>query len=202
MITPAHYAPQQTFLLQGDEQFFEQLVAHLSKDGMLVQTRALPRLTVEHADEIATFLSEGTGNARVQVVYFSVFSPEAAHVLLKSLEEPALLTTLLFVTRYPYLIPQTVRSRMMLFTSEREASEEESVATIVARIEKEAGEKEEKSDPAVRRDRALLLLDRLEEASRLQPSTAGVVYEAKRMLFRGNLPTKFVLDYIATTLTK
>ncbi len=202
MFTPSEYAPQQTFLLRGDEEYFERLCVHLAAHDLFVQTLSVPRLTIEHAHELATYLSESTAEERTSVVYFSVFSPEAAQVLLKSLEEPAPRTTLLFVTRYPYLIPQTVRSRMMLFSENDVEKEKEGLSALVALIEKEAGEKEDKADPATRRDRALVLLDRIERATATYRSDAVAVYDAKRMLFRGNLPTKFVLDYVATVLHK
>lgn len=191
------YAPQKVFLLQGDERVFETILHELVSKNPLTQALSVPRFTIDHARNVAEFAREGTGEIRTFVVYFSSFSPEAAQVLLKSLEEPSPHTYVVFVTRYPYLMPQTIRSRMMLVRASG-VSEIEQKKKILDAIKKEAGEKED--DPATRRARALDLLDRLERSLEKQCTHAAALYEAKRLLFFGNLPTKYVLDYVVTAI--
>jgi DNA polymerase III delta prime subunit len=191
------YYPQQVFLVQGDHLFAETL-ANTSLNPT-TQLLSVPRFTTDHARTIATFAVEGTGEERFFVIFFAVFSPEAAQVLLKSLEEPAAQTTIVFVTPYPYLVPQTVRSRVMLISDvDWRESPGKTKKSILEEIAKEAAEKEE--DAAVRRSRALILLDDLEYFVKDQPYEATILYRAKKMLFKANLPTKFVLDYVATVL--
>ncbi len=199
MIDFAQYAPQKMFLLQGDQEVFDRTLEHFVKQYPLTQALSVPRFTIEHARSVAEFALEGTGEARVFVVFFSVFSPDAAQVLLKSLEEPDRQTTIVFITAYPYLVPKTVRSRVTLVSGQHIAVSSKSTrAKVIADIQKEAAEKED--DPATRRARAVLLLDVLESVVRTDSSDAKVVYEAKDMLFKANMPTKFVLDYVATVV--
>ncbi len=199
MIDLAQFSPQRMFLLQGDEAVFDTLLAERILEEPLTQALSVSRLTIEHARSIAAFSLEGTGEARTFIVYFSVFSPEAAQVLLKSLEEPAPLVSVIFVTRYPYLVPQTVRSRLMLLSPTEEGKREvKTKERVVAAIRKAAEEKDD--DAAARRSRALILLDELESSTKHDPRAAAIVYQAKDMIFRANLPTKFVLDDVATAV--
>lgn len=194
----SQYAPQQGFLMQGDETVFERLVAELVAIDPLVQALSMPRFTIEHARDVASFAIEGTGEQRTFVIFFSFFSSEAAQVLLKSLEEPASQTTIVFVTRYPYLVPQTVRSRLMLLSHDTYDQTKKTTKKIIETIVKESAEKDD--DAAVRRSRAIALLDDLELSVRDSALSSRAVYEAKEMLLRANLPTKFVLDYVATVI--
>lgn len=198
MINLSHYLPQRMFLMQGDQQVFEEVLASIEKIIFTAQALSVPRFTMEHARDVARFVVEGTGEERAFVIFFSVFSPDAAQVLLKALEEPALHTTVVFVTPYPYLVPKTVRSRVTLVTPEVTHSKVGSVATIISHIKKEALEKDD--DPATRRGRAVLLLDELEKAVSSNKKQALHVYDAKKMLFLANMPTKFILDYVATVV--
>lgn len=195
MFNFSQFAPQKVFLIQGDESTFESVLETFTKINPFTQAISVPRFTIEHARSIAEFTIEGTGKMRAYIVYFSAFSPEAAQVLLKSLEEPDQNTSVIFVTRYPYLVPQTVRSRMMLLRDLKK-KKNESKKIILDEIKKEATEKED--DAATRRSRALDLLDQLEITLSTEQKNAKVIYEAKRMLFFANLPTKYVLDYVAT----
>jgi len=203
MIDFSLYAPQNMFLIQGDEASFDELVASIVPTEPLVQALSVPRFTMDHARTVAEFATEGTGENRTYIIYFSVFSPEAAQVLLKSLEEPAQGTRIVFVTRYPYLVPQTVRSRLMIVESGHLKGEGTKKTTdILKAIQKEAAEKDD--DAAVRRSRAVVLLDELEQSlySEVRPRFRDVdtIYQAKAMLFKANMPTKFVLDYVATVV--
>jgi DNA polymerase III delta prime subunit len=197
MIDFSTYAPQQTFLLQGDEAAAEALVSDLMATDPLVQVLSVPRFTIDHARSVASFAAERSNEPRTFVVYFSVFSPEAAQVLLKSLEEPAPNTTVIFLSRYPYLVPQTVRSRLLIINEAIKRSERK-LKDILSEIQKEAAEKDD--DAATRRSRALILLDALESAVSANARSADTVYHAKSMLLKANLPTKFVLDYVGTVI--
>lgn len=198
MIDFAGYAPQRTFLAQGDQEFFEEVLHSLEKNIPEAGALSVPRFTMEHARDVATFLVGGTGQERAFVVFFSVFSPDAAQVLLKSLEEPDTQTTIVFVTPYPYLVPKTVRSRVLLISGDTHQREKDTRTRILSEIKKEASEKED--DPATRRGRAVVLLDKLEQVLARHPHDARHVYEAKKMLFLANMPTKFILDYVATVV--
>jgi DNA polymerase III delta prime subunit len=198
MIDFSQYAPQRMFLLQGDETAADVLIAELVGRDPLVQALSVPRFTMEHARNVAAFATEGSGESRTFVVYFSVFSSEAAQVLLKSLEEPAADTTIIFMTRYPYLVPQTVRSRLLIVHEHALRGEPRKQKEIIGQIQKEAAEKDD--DAATRRGRALVLLDALEAAVIKHRAHADMVYRAKAMLLKANLPTKFVLDYVATVV--
>jgi hypothetical protein len=192
------YNPQQVFLLQGNESVFDAIVSDLIKKEPMLQALSVPRFTIDHARSVAEFAVESSGEQQTFVVYFSVFSPEAAQVLLKSLEEPAEHTRIIFITPYPYLVPQTVRSRLMIVAGKEGNAQGRATKEIITAIAQEAAEKDD--EPAVRRSRAVTLLDELEGAVRKTPASIETVYRAKEMLFKGNLPTKFVLDYISTVI--
>jgi DNA polymerase III delta prime subunit len=198
MVNFSHYLPQRMFLSQGDDVVAEALVADLAANDPFIQFLSVPRFTIDHARTVAQFAVEGDGTERTFVVYFAVFSSEAAQVLLKSLEEPASNTTIIFVTRYPYLVPQTVRSRLMIISLDIENHDTRQVKVILAQIQKEAAEKED--DAATRKGRAMVLLDELEAAIRDKKQYAETIYNAKDMLLKANLPTKYILDYISTVI--
>lgn len=199
MIDLLQYVPQRMFLLQGGQALFDEVLEGVVLREPMAQALSVPRFTIEHARDVARFALEGTGEERTYVIFFSVFSPDAAQVLLKSLEEPAGKTSIIFVTPYPYLVPKTVRSRLTLLSGvEGEIATKDTRAHLLADIQKEASEKED--DPATRRGRAVALLDRLEKVVRGTKTEARLVYEAKEMLFKANMPTKFILDYIATVV--
>ena len=194
------YAPQRMFLIQGDDSVFDELARDLIVKDPMIQALSVPRFTIEHAQNVAEFAIEGTGEARTFLIHFSVFSPEAAQVLLKSLEEPDENTIIIFITRYPYLIPQTVRSRLMLLAENGKIKIENKKIKnkILEEIKKEALEKDD--DPATRRSRAVILLDDLEIVTKGERTNSEIIYGAKKMLFKANMPTKFVLDYVTTVI--
>jgi DNA polymerase III delta prime subunit len=195
------FAPQQTFLIQGNEKNFDELVATALVDYPLTNALSAPRFTVDHAKNLVTFINEGTGEQRLFIIFFAIFSPDAAQVLLKSLEEPDLDTTIVLMTPYPYLVPATIRSRTMLMhdTSVREEvpSGKLSRDAVLAQIKEEfASDAEE--DAATRRAKAVQMLDMLEAYVRTAPQKAAIIYKAKDMLFSANLPTKYILEYAAS----
>lgn len=196
----AALAPQKTFLLQGNEATFDALLATAMVQHPLTSALSVPRFTTDHAKNLVSFINEGTGETRYFIVFFSLFSPDAAEVLLKSLEEPDPDTTIVLVTAYPYLVPATIRSRTTLLHGDaaiQAVAKNLSRDAVLAQIKEEfASDADE--DAATRRAKAVQLLDMLEAYVRNTPKKADIVYKAKDMLFAGNLPTKYVLEYAAS----
>jgi len=151
---------------------------------------------------LCEYINEGTGEARLVMCFFSIFSPDAAQVLLKSLEEPDMDTTVVLMTPYPYLVPATIRSRTRLIHTDITPEQSHAIKVIsrdamLAQIKEEfASDADE--DAATRRAKAVQLLDMLEAHVRKHPAKASIIYKAKDMLFAGNLPTKYVLEYAAS----
>ncbi len=202
------FAPQKTFLLQSDENQFDALFATALVANPLTNGMAVPRFTTDHAKNLVTFINEGIGSERCFVVFFSIFSPDAAEILLKALEEPDEDTVIILMTPYPYLVPGTIRSRTMLLHSQLSYSAEAtrdvpkqlnslSRDVVLAQIKEEfASDAEE--DAATRRAKAVQMLDMFEVHVRTIPYKAEIIYKAKDMIFKGNLPTKYVLEYAAS----
>jgi hypothetical protein len=195
------HAPQKTFLVQGDENAFATLLEDAIAQFPLTNAIAVPRFTMEHAKVAVEYINEGTGEARVLLCFFSIFSPDAAQVLLKSLEEPDMDTTIIMMTPYPYIVPATIRSRTMLVHTDvqtiQAVSKTISREGMLAQIKEEfSGDAEE--DAATRRAKAVQLLDLLEAHVRKAPAKATIIYKAKDMLFKANLPTKYILEYAAS----
>jgi len=192
------FSPQQVFLIQGNEASFNELVASVLVLNPYASALSLSRFTVDDAADVVAFNGEGNGTERYYLLYFSVFSPEAAQALLKTLEEPERTTTIIFVTPYPYMVPMTIRSRALMISGESKKEKVSDVKTIISKIKTEAENKDD--EPAVRRAAALLLLDELEQSLSQKPEQALSIYKAKQMILRANLPTKFVLDYVSTVI--
>jgi hypothetical protein len=196
------HAPQKTFLLQGTEHSFDTLLATAMITNPMTNALSVARFTVDHAKNMVEFINEGTGNTRICICFFSFFSPQAAEVLLKSLEEPDADTVIILMTPYPYLVPATIRSRMRLIHSDvsREALPQDKVLSrdaVLTQIKEEFGSDADE-DAATRRANAILLLDMLEVYVRNTPAKAAIIYKAKDMLFAANMPTKYVLEYAAS----
>ena len=196
MIDISSLLPQRVFLIQGTEETFNTL--RLSVAATLSYASLLPRFTVEHAKDMVAHISQGTGSERIVLVYYSVFSPDAAQVLLKSLEDPDDMTTVMMITPYPYLVPATVRSRVLIihgkalevmgspYTSE----------TAAVYIKKELDT--DVDDAAVRRAKLVHFLDALEQQVKASPAKVQYIYRAKHMLFSANLPVKYIADYVVS----
>ncbi len=193
------YQPQRTFLIQGDESQFETLLASYIIDQPMTQSLLVPRFTIDHARTMVTLMNESTGEDRVFLIYFAVFSPDAAQVLLKTLEEPDIQTTIILMTPYPYVVPKTIRSRVTLIQSNNMSPEAMKLTrTSALAFIKDAFGTESEDDAAMKRAKGVQFLDTLEQTCRTAPAKARYVYEAKDMLFAANLPTKFVLEYAAS----
>lgn len=199
------YAPQKSFLVQGSEAFFDTLLASALVRHAIVHSLSVPRFTVDHAKAAAQFLIEGSGETRVYILYFTVFSPDAAQVLLKSLEEPDTQTLIILVTPHPYLVPQTIRSRAMLIASQTQPTVQKideatffmSRDALLTQIKNEFGGDAD-DDAATKRARAVYILDILEMQVRSDAEKVAAIYAAKHMLFAANMPTKYVLEYAAS----
>lgn len=199
MIDFIQYLPQRVFLIQGDQASYQGLVESLEGQFELVHGLSVARFTVDHAKTTALFAIEGDGTERVMVVYFSIFSPDAAQVLLKALEEPDMQTTVVLMTPYPYVVPMTIRSRVVLIQTKRDdvVSKKYTHAEAMEYIKKELSSDSDE-DASTRRAYAVAMLDDLEIACKADVQKVRAIYEAKHMLFRANLPTKFVMEYIVT----
>jgi DNA polymerase III delta prime subunit len=191
------FHPQKIFLVQGTDASFDTLLASAIVIDPFTYSLSAPRFTASHARNIVTLMSEGQGEERTLLIYFSVFSPDAAQILLKSLEEPDMYTTVAFVTPYPYTVPQTIRSRLTILHSdvETKASLPFKTANEALTFIKDEFGKESEDDAATKRARAIEFLDALETQLKGKPKLASYIYEAKDMLFKANMPTKFVLEY-------
>lgn len=189
------YAPQKMFLIQGGEDALETLGAVYPRAELF----NLARLTMDDAKNIVTRMQEDTGDPRALLVYFSIFSPDAAEVMLKAVEEPEQMLTLIFITPHPFLVPNTIRSRMMLLQNKIKTESilmPQSAAAALSYIKSEFDSEE--GDPAALRAKAVAFLDGLEASLRQSPHKAVYIYKAKHLLFKGNLPTKQVLEYAVT----
>ncbi len=201
MLDFTSYNPQRIFLVQGNDEQYDAIIAEAKSSWLIVQTLSVSRFTVDHAHDVASFAVEGSGSERMLVVYFSIFSPDAAQVLLKSLEEPDELTTIVFVTPYPYIVPITIRSRVMLLQTERSAivPTKRTHAQALQYVKDELSSDSD-DDAATRRAKAVVFLDELETLYKSDPMKSQTIYDAKRMLFKANMPTKYVMEYVVTAI--
>lgn len=201
--TLSELAPEQIFLLQGNQETFAQLIADVSVNTSNLDQQSLSRFTVENAQDVVLFNLERESGAWF-IIYFDVFVADAAQVLLKTLEEPREGIHIVFVTPHPYLIPQTIRSRVRLIPSEglafRSTPEYLSSKKALQEYVKETFSSESDEDASVRRAHATVLFDALEHHLKNSPEKVKVVYEAKDMLFKANMPTKQVVEYLVAMI--
>ncbi len=193
------YLPQRIFLMQGDEETYRKVCA--LQDQHTLHALTVARFTMDDARTVATWITEGTGTERILVIYTPVFMPEAAQVLLKSFEEPDMHTVVVLITPYPYAIPQTIRSRVMLLPLENRtvATLEIKKSALLEYVKKEFGT-DRVDDAATKRADATRFLDQLEVLVGRDMAKARAIYEAKALLFKANMPTKFVVEYAVTAV--
>ncbi len=193
------YKPQRMLLVQGADTAFATLEAELRPLYENLHTLCVSRFTIDHARIVAAFAGEGSGSERILLVYFVFFSTEAAQVLLKSIEEPDQQTTIIFITPYPYTVPITIRSRVALIQHVQTilSTQHYTSSELVTYIKKELSS-DSIEDASARKALAITLLDQLELQWKAIPQKARVIYEAKHMLLHANLPTKYVLEYVAS----
>ena len=190
--TLKNLSPEQIFLVQGNEQTFSELI----KEIHWSEYSKLSRFKMEDAQELVSFNLERSGVAWY-VVYFDVFVSDAAQVLLKTLEEPNEGIHIVFVTPHPYLVPQTIRSRVRLILDDIKMDTPEYISSRKAMSEyiKEVIGNED-IDASERRAEATRLLDALEHSHKDNPEKLEYIYKAKEMLFKANMPTKQVVEYL------
>ena len=199
------YAPEQIFLIQGSEETFRSLVSDISNEILIVEERSLSRFTMDDAHTVVTFNLERESGSWC-VIYFDVFMPDAAQVLLKTLEEPREGIHIVFVTPHPYLIPQTIRSRVRLILSEGKTfgTTEGNPPYLASKKAVQEYVKEtfgdDSVDASIRRAQATVFFDALEQYVKDSPEKVKAVYEAKDMLFKANMPTKQVVEYVVAMI--
>lgn len=194
------FEPHHIFIFKGDVQLYAQFVIELHGNDHFVYTQSYNRFTMDNALDLRSFINDDAGVERYCVVYFTAFSPDAAEVLLKTLEEPPLDARIIFITPYPYLVPHTIRSRVMVNTNFHKTKKRPLITkgNIAEFLKQALGD--EKDEAALRRERAFEFLDLLEESVADDPEKAIQVFEAKELLIKGNLPSKQVLEFISSTI--
>ncbi len=195
------YKPQRIFLVQGNVEQFYTLAHEMEDTFAIVHMLNVARFTKDNARTVASFAVEGDDTERAIIVYFSVFSSDAAQLLLKSLEEPDQRTTIVFVTPYPYIVPLTIRSRVALLQTQRAmvAVQTMDKAQALEYVKKELSSDSD-DDAATRRASAVALLDQFEAQFKTDAKKSAIIYDAKRMLFKANMPTKVVMEYVASVV--
>ncbi|MBP6857630.1 MAG: hypothetical protein KBC11_00315 [Candidatus Pacebacteria bacterium] len=194
------FSPQRVFLVQGNIETFNTLVEDTLVQISELESQSLSRFTMEDAQRVVEFNLERKSGSWC-IVYFDVFVPEAAQVLLKTLEEPRENIYIIFVTPRPYLIPQTIRSRVRLIPniiSNKEPKYLSSKQSLLEYVKETFGD--DSVDASVRRAKATTLFDSLEHYVQKDSEKLKVVYEAKDMLFKANMPTKQVVEFLVTML--
>lgn len=191
-------APEQIFLIQGTETLYESLLQDISIH-VLSESMKLSRFTKDDAATVRSFNLERVGESWL-VIYFAVFQNDAAQSLLKTLEEPNDGIHIVFITPHPYLVPQTIRSRVRITQVHEDTAEQIKVSkkdfdTFIK--EKLATES---IDASEKRALASNFLDIVEQTVRGEPEKSKVVYEVKDMLYKANMPTKQVMEYLAAMI--
>lgn len=200
--TITRLTPQQVFLIQGNQDFYTTLLSKLEEVTPTVERIATARFTMEDARAVVSWNNDHAGSEDWLVVYFDIFVADAAQVLLKTLEEPGAHVRIVLITAHPYLIPQTIRSRVRLLLGETgDVVLPEYVRSKKALTEyiKETLTGEE-GDVSERRALAAHLLDLLEHQAKDDAEKLAHIYRAKDMLYKANMPTKQVVEYVAAML--
>ena len=200
MIDLAVFAPQQIFLIQGNKNDFQTFVDDYTKKEVLDMVLDVSRFTVDDAQELVAFNLEENGTERWCIVYFPIFSPEAAQALLKTLEEPTGGTHIILMTPYPYLVPLTIRSRVALLNADTAST------TAITMTKQDAEElvknilADDDIPAADRRAHAATMLDTFEAMAKENRVKATAIYKAKDLLFKANLPSKQVVEYAISVM--
>ncbi len=203
------FSPQHAFLISGSEYDGQLLFDEGKKKNMFVEYYVQSMLTMEHALFVRSFNTEDTEGDRWIIVSFTFFHIDAVQVLLKTLEEPRPHTYFIFVTPYPYLVPDTIRSRVLLIHNEITTSSDyqsflkKSLADKFAYV-KERFATDDEDSAAERKQLALILLDIYEQnisnVSLKKKESLEIIYTAKKMMLKAQLPPKQVLEYVLTML--
>lgn len=190
-------SPQQVFLIQGTPSLLSGVVSKLNERHGTAETHVVSRFTMEDARTLVSWSIDNSGNESWYLVYFDMFVSEAAQVLLKTLEEPGNGIHIVLVTPHPYLVPQTIRSRVRLLLTDitietpRYMSSKKALNEYIKDVL--GNEDIEASD---RRAEATKLLDAFEHTMKDDSVKIAYVYKAKEMLYKANMPTKQVVEYL------
>ncbi len=167
-----------------------------------------PKLSLEHAHSLVSLNSERRDRPYYIIASFGVMTPEAHQALLKTLEEPGEEIRFCLITPWPLLLPETIRSRALLFMNGEEGAQSgkkdftslPEAAQLAHIKEAFAGEGEIEA----RKYEALTLLDQYERLLKEKNAKDGeqlrFLYEAKKWLTEGNLSPKQVMEYVVTAL--
>ena len=187
--------PEQIFLIQGGESFYEETLVSISKEISNLEYLKLSRFTKDDAKILIDFNLERNNNSWI-VVYFDIFMPDASQVLLKTLEEPRQGICIILVTPHPFLVPQTIRSRVRLLLGDIKLEKPETLSSKkdIEKFIKDVIANDD-IDASDRRAQASHFLDSLEYSVKENSEKLKAVYEAKDMLFKANMPTKQVIEY-------
>lgn len=190
-------SPQQVFLIQGTPSLLSGVVSKLNERHGIAETHVVSRFTMEDAGTLVSWSIDNSGNESWYLVYFDLFVSEAAQVLLKTLEEPGNGIHIVLVTPHPYLVPQTIRSRVRLLLTDIAIETPHYMSSKKALneyIKDVLGNEDiEASD---RRAEATKLLDAFEHTMKDDSVKIAYVYKAKEMLYKANMPTKQVVEYL------
>lgn len=187
------YQPEQVFLFQGDEAYFDQII---KGSASKIEIKKLSRFTVEDAKDAVDFNLERPSQS-FYLIYFDIFVRDAAEILLKTLEEPKQGIYIVFVTPHPYLLPQTIKSRARIVNNESlniEIPKYLNSKKEVLEYIKVFGD--EDIEASTRRALATNFLDTLEKHFRNDLKKIGYIYKGKEMIFKANMPTKQVVEYV------
>lgn len=190
--------PQTVFIIQGTSEQFDALIEDASKEISQIDQQKKSRFTVEDAKKIVEFNLEMPEGSWC-IIYFDIFMKDATQILLKTLEEPREGIHIIFITPHPYLLPQTLRSRARIILdniSNTKPSYLSSKEVLLEYVKETFGD--EKKEASLKRAEATELLDAIEHDVRDNPWKVKVVYESKDMLFRANMPTKQVVEFLVS----
>jgi hypothetical protein len=168
--------------------------------------RSYPSLTIDIAMELRMLIGDLGEGQYWMLITFSFFTKDAADVLLKLLEEPYSGMHIILCTPYPYLVPDTIRSRVLFLTGDTTTVIHTSFFKLstnekLEHIKKYFGTDAE-DEASVRKVEAFAILDEYEKVlhDSKRFSECFHLYDAKRMITRAGIPPKQALDYVVTML--
>lgn len=200
------YTPSHVFLIQGGSHTLDKLVYDLNQENVSHSVYAYPSLTIDIAKELRTAVSDYGEGQHWVLVSFSFFTKDAADVFLKLFEEPYSGMHIILCTPYPYLVPDTIRSRVLFLIGEQEKEKKDNFFTLsidqkLEHIKKYFGTDAE-DEAAVRKAEAFALLDEYERVLHTNKrfSESRFLYDAKHMIAHAGIPPKQALEYVVTML--
>lgn len=200
------YTPSHVFLIQGGVGALDTLVQDLKQEEVSHTVFSFPSLTMDIAKELRSNVSAFGEGEHWVLVSFSFFTRDAGDVFLKLLEEPYNGMHIILCTPYPYLVPDTIRSRVLFLIGDDHSTVRApffalSLDEKLEHIKKFFGTDAE-DEAAVRKVEAFAILDEYEKVlhSSKRFSESKFLYDAKRMIAYAGIPPKQALDYVVTML--